>query len=138
MNTFFIRITADKDLQTIFAYSWGDYGSPPHTTHFGMQAMMIYHFTDCGGFYPIGGASEIALNIIPVYNCPYAFIFNPCERLFSRYKFVFRRLLLYRMLQTPNNRETPLLDALRQTFAETFVDDMIPKIIKKALNKLRK
>ena len=66
MITLFIRITADKDLQTIFAYSWGDYGSPPHTTHFGMQAMMIYHFTDCGGFYPIGGASEIALNIIPV------------------------------------------------------------------------
>ena len=28
--------------------------------------MMIYHFTDCGGYYPIGGASEIALNIIPV------------------------------------------------------------------------
>ena len=50
----------------MFAYSWGDYGSPPHTSHFGMQAMMIYHFTDCGGYYPIGGASEIALNIIPV------------------------------------------------------------------------
>ena len=28
--------------------------------------MMMLHFTDCGGYYPIGGASEIALNIIPV------------------------------------------------------------------------
>ena len=79
-----------------------------------------------------------ALNIIPIYNCPYAFVFNACERLFSRYKFVFRRLLLYRMLQTPTNRETPLLDALRQTLAETPVDELIPKIIKKALGKLRR
>ena len=28
--------------------------------------MLITHFTDCGGYYPIGGASEIAFNIIPV------------------------------------------------------------------------
>ena len=31
-----------------------------------MQAMMIFHFTDCGGYYPIGGASEIGFNMIPV------------------------------------------------------------------------
>ena len=31
-----------------------------------MQAMMVSHFTSCGGYYPVGGASEIAFNIIPV------------------------------------------------------------------------
>ena len=61
-----LSLTNNKDLQTILAYSWGDYGSPPHKTHFGVQAMMIFHFTDCGGYYPIGGASEIAFNMIPV------------------------------------------------------------------------
>jgi all-trans-retinol 13,14-reductase len=30
-----------------------------------LQAILNSHFYD-GGFYPVGGASEIALNIIPV------------------------------------------------------------------------
>ena len=35
------RITDNKDLQAVFAYCWGDYGSPPDTSHFAMQAMLV-------------------------------------------------------------------------------------------------
>ena len=30
-------LTSNKNLQTIFTYCWGDYGSPPPNTHFAMQ-----------------------------------------------------------------------------------------------------
>jgi len=59
------ELTSNKDLQTIFTYCWGDYGTIPSKSHFSMQAELIAHF-QYGGFYPIGGASEIALNMIPV------------------------------------------------------------------------
>ena len=85
-------MTSNKDLQTIFTYCWGDYGTIPSKSHFSMQAELIAHFQygksrngflhtymqkynlslynisnySTGGFYPIGGASEIALNMIPV------------------------------------------------------------------------
>ena len=58
-------LTDNKDLQTIFCYCWGDYGTPPAKSHFLMQALLNKHFSN-GGFYPIGGASEIAYNMIPV------------------------------------------------------------------------
>lgn len=59
------ELTSDKDLQTVFSYCWGDYGTPPGESHFLMQAALNSHFYS-GGYYPVGGASEIALNIIPV------------------------------------------------------------------------
>lgn len=59
------ELTDDKDLQTVLSYCWGDYGTPPSDSHFLIQAALNSHFYD-GGFYPVGGASEIALNIIPV------------------------------------------------------------------------
>jgi len=59
-------LTSNKDLQTVFLYSWGDYGTPPERGTFMMQSLLNRHFLKFGTFYPIGGASEIALNIIPV------------------------------------------------------------------------
>ena len=59
-------LTKNKDLQTIFTYCWGDYGSPPQDSSFIMQGMLVNHFAKTGGYYPIGGASEIAFNMIPV------------------------------------------------------------------------
>jgi len=58
-------LTKDKDLQTIFCYCWGDYGTIPSKSHFSMHSLLIRHYKN-GAFYPVGGASEIALNIIPV------------------------------------------------------------------------
>ncbi len=60
------ELTNDKDLQTIFTYCWGDYGSPPQDSHFIMQGLLINHFVHSGGYYPKGGASEIAFNMIPI------------------------------------------------------------------------
>jgi len=59
-------ITSNKDLQTVFMYCWGDYGCTPSKTTFVMQALLNRHFMKAGAHYPIGGASEIAYNIIPV------------------------------------------------------------------------
>ena len=59
------KLTDNKDLQTVFCYCWGDYGTVPKHSHFGMQSMLLQHYQH-GAFYPVGGASEIALNVIPV------------------------------------------------------------------------
>jgi len=59
------KLTDNLDLRTIFTYCWGDYGTPPSKSNFSMQALLNRHF-GTGGAYPIGGASEIAYNIIPV------------------------------------------------------------------------
>ena len=42
-------LTKDKDLQTIFSYCWGDYGSPPEESSFITQALLMQHFWKCGG-----------------------------------------------------------------------------------------
>ena len=39
-------------------------GTVPKDASFGMQALLTFHFVN-GGYYPVGGASEIAFNIIP-------------------------------------------------------------------------
>ena len=33
-------MTDNKDLQTVLTYCWGDYGSPPHESHFVMQVLL--------------------------------------------------------------------------------------------------
>eukprot|EP00088_Acartia_fossae_P016828 TRINITY_DN1947_c1_g1_i1.p1 TRINITY_DN1947_c1_g1~~TRINITY_DN1947_c1_g1_i1.p1 ORF type:complete len:627 (+),score=164.25 TRINITY_DN1947_c1_g1_i1:50-1930(+) len=60
------RLTKNPELRTIFTYCWGDYGTPPSRSNFHMQALLNRHFSSGGGAYPVGGASEIAYNIIPV------------------------------------------------------------------------
>ena len=30
------------------------------------QALLVLHFNSSGGWYPVGGGSEVALNVIPV------------------------------------------------------------------------
>jgi len=59
-------LTKNKDLQTVMLYCFGDYGTSPSKSNFSMQALLNRHFLRDGGHYPIGGASEIAYNIIPV------------------------------------------------------------------------
>lgn len=58
-------LTKNKDLQTVFCYCWGDYGTIPSRSHFSMQSVLNQHYQH-GAYYPVGGASEIAFNIIPV------------------------------------------------------------------------
>jgi len=59
-------LTSDKDLRAVLMYCWGDYGTLPSRSNFTMQAALNRHFMKAGAHYPVGGASEIAYNIIPV------------------------------------------------------------------------
>lgn len=40
-------------------------GTPPKEASFAVHAMLMNHFME-GGYYPVGGASEIAMRLIPV------------------------------------------------------------------------
>lgn len=59
-------LTDNEDLQVVFMYGWGDYGTLPSKSYFAMQALLCDHFMKDGSHYPKGGASEIPFNIIPV------------------------------------------------------------------------
>ena len=59
-------LSQNKSLQTVFSYCWGDYGTPPKDASFLTHSLVMNHFWKCGGWYPVGGSSEIAYNIIPV------------------------------------------------------------------------
>ena len=59
-------LTSNKDLQTVFTYNFGDMGVPPNRSGFPMQAAINNHYLKMGGYYPVGGASEFTLNLVPV------------------------------------------------------------------------
>jgi len=65
LQDFMDEITDNKRLQAALCYSFGDYGTQPRETPMLMQLVLMQHYT-YGGYYPIGGASEIAYHIIPV------------------------------------------------------------------------
>jgi all-trans-retinol 13,14-reductase len=50
---------ADPQLRAVLAAQWGDYGLPPGKSSFLVHAMIATHYFD-GGWYPHGGAGEIA------------------------------------------------------------------------------
>ncbi|NDJ22035.1 NAD(P)-binding protein [Nostoc sp. B(2019)] len=52
-------------LKALLASQWGDYGLPPSESSFVTHATLVYYFLT-GGFYPVGGAAEIAKNIMPL------------------------------------------------------------------------
>ncbi|XP_057316646.1 all-trans-retinol 13,14-reductase-like [Hydractinia symbiolongicarpus] len=62
---FLDELTSNKRLKAALCYSFGDYGTQPRESPILMQLMLLQHYTH-GGYYPIGGSSEIAFNIIPV------------------------------------------------------------------------
>ncbi|CAL4152973.1 unnamed protein product, partial [Meganyctiphanes norvegica] len=59
------NVTPNQELRDIFCYCFGDYGTPPSKAGFPMQATLLTHWSKSAS-YPVGGASEIAFNIIPV------------------------------------------------------------------------
>ncbi|XP_028675385.1 all-trans-retinol 13,14-reductase [Erpetoichthys calabaricus] len=60
---FLNRLTQDKDLQVVFTYLF--YGVSPRDSSFVINALLLHHYKR-GAWYPRGGASEVAFNIIPV------------------------------------------------------------------------
>lgn len=58
------RLTRNASLRTVLAYNFGDYGTLPGDAPFTMHAALQSHMMR-GVSYPVGGASQIALSIIP-------------------------------------------------------------------------
>ncbi len=56
-------LTDNPKLQTVFTAQWGYYGSVPSRSSFAIQALVVKHFL-YGGFYPVGGAKEIARHLL--------------------------------------------------------------------------
>ncbi|MDB9953171.1 NAD(P)/FAD-dependent oxidoreductase [Porticoccaceae bacterium] len=58
------RLTDNEKLIAVLCGQWGDHGCPPKDSVFLMHALIAGHYFN-GGFYPVGGASQIAATIIP-------------------------------------------------------------------------
>ena len=57
-------MSMSEQLKAVICYSWGDYGVTPDKSSFFMQMLIN------GGFmktsvYPVGGASELVIHLIP-------------------------------------------------------------------------
>ncbi|RLA00021.1 MAG: FAD-dependent oxidoreductase [Gammaproteobacteria bacterium] len=57
-------ITDDEKLIAILTGQWGDNGMPPKSGSFIIHSLIAKHYIN-GGYYPVGGASQIARTIIP-------------------------------------------------------------------------
>ncbi|MBZ2167453.1 phytoene desaturase family protein [Marinobacter sp. F4216] len=58
-------LTDNQELIAVLTGQWGDNGLPPAESSFIIHALIARHYL-YGGYYPIGGASEMAKTIIPV------------------------------------------------------------------------
>lgn len=59
------ELTSNPQLIAAITGQWGDCGVPPKQSSFMVHALIAKHYIH-GGYYPVGGASEMAKNIIPV------------------------------------------------------------------------
>ncbi len=55
----------NSKLKALLVSIWGDYGVPPSKSAFVMHAIVVRSYLH-GGYYPVGGASSIAKNMIPI------------------------------------------------------------------------
>ena len=55
----------DKKLKAILCSIWGDYGVPPSESAFVIHSLVVRSYL-YGGYFPVGGASSIARNMIPI------------------------------------------------------------------------
>lgn len=58
-------LTSNQKLIALMTSQWGDCGMPPGESSFIIHSMIARHYIN-GGYYPIGGASQMAQTIIPV------------------------------------------------------------------------
>ena len=58
-------ITDNQMLIALMTSQWGDCGMPPAESSFVIHSLIAQHYMH-GGYYPIGGAAEIARTIIPI------------------------------------------------------------------------
>lgn len=58
-------LTHNEELKAVLTGQWGDYGLPPSESSFFIHALVAHHYLR-GAAYPVGGAANIARNIVPV------------------------------------------------------------------------
>ncbi|SEA12995.1 phytoene desaturase family protein [Microbulbifer marinus] len=58
------ELTGNEKLIAVLTGQWGDNGMTPKTGSFIIHALIVKHYL-YGGYYPVGGASQIAETIIP-------------------------------------------------------------------------
>lgn len=56
---------SNPQLKALLASAWGTYGLPPSESIFSIHALIMSSYLK-GGWYPVGGAQEIAKQILPV------------------------------------------------------------------------
>jgi len=57
-------LTDDSKLQQLLSYIWGTYGVAPSRSPFAFHLVLQNHYFN-GGFYPVGGCSQLAARIVP-------------------------------------------------------------------------
>ncbi len=58
-------IIEDEKLKALLTSIWGDIGVPPEESAFVMHSLVVRSYL-YGGYFPVGGASSIAENMIPI------------------------------------------------------------------------
>ncbi|XP_027016914.1 all-trans-retinol 13,14-reductase-like [Tachysurus fulvidraco] len=58
-------LTENKELRAVLCYIFGTYGNAPKEASFSMHSLLVCHYLP-GAWYPKGGASQIAYNMIPI------------------------------------------------------------------------
>jgi all-trans-retinol 13,14-reductase len=56
------EITENQELIKVLTAQYGDYGLPPNESSFVMHALLVKHYFS-GGYFPVGGSSQIAETI---------------------------------------------------------------------------
>ena len=56
------KITDNPELIKVLTAQYGDYGLPPSESSFIMHAILVKHYFS-GGYFPVGGSSQIAITI---------------------------------------------------------------------------
>ncbi len=59
------ELTQNEELIKVLTAQYGDYGLPPSKSSFAMHAALVRHYFS-GGYFPIGGSSQIVETIDPV------------------------------------------------------------------------
>ncbi|MEJ2383680.1 MAG: NAD(P)/FAD-dependent oxidoreductase [Xanthomonadales bacterium] len=71
-------LTADQKLIAVLTGQWGDCGLPPARSSFLIHSLIAQHYLH-GGYYPVGGAAQIARTIIPVIRAAGGEVFTYAE-----------------------------------------------------------
>lgn len=65
LNDVVTGLTENPDLRAVLCYIFGTYAKPPKEASFSMHSLLLCHYMN-GAWYPKGGASHIAYNMIPI------------------------------------------------------------------------